>query len=286
LALAAAVESRSAHPLAQAVVRAAARLAQAQPLDIPAAGNVSAATGRGIQAQVGGQLVQLGSARLFEETGVALPQDARQQVESLENQGKTVIVVSLDGEPVGLIAVADVLRPAAQTSIARLKALGVNKTVMLTGDNSRVAAHIASQVGLSDTRANLLPEDKLTVIRSLVQEYGIVAMVGDGVNDAPALANASVGIAMGGAGTDVALETADVALMGDDLSMLPSAVGLGRAARAVIAQNLVIALGVIAVLAVASVTGRIGIGIAVILHEGSTILVVLNSLRLLGYRFS
>ena len=290
LALAAAVESRSAHPLAQAVVRAA----QTQHLDIPLAGDVSAATGRGIQAQVAGELVKVGNAplfeagnaRLFEGGAASLSEAALHQAETLEDQGKTVMLVTLDGAPVGLIAVADILRPSARPSLARLKALGIDKTVMLTGDNSRVAAHIAAQVGLSDTRAGLMPEDKLSVIRSLVQQYGIVAMVGDGVNDAPALANATVGIAMGGAGTDVALETADVALMGDDLSKLPSAVGLGRAARAVIAQNLVVALGVIAVLVVASVTGWIGIGIAVIFHEGSTILVVLNSLRLLRHRFS
>jgi Cd2+/Zn2+-exporting ATPase len=262
------------------------RAAQAQRLAIPTAEDVSASTGLGLQAQVDGQLVKVGSARLFEEGQAALPEGVRQQIEALEDQGKTVIVVSLQGQPVGLIAVADVLRPTAQAALARLKALGVEKTVMLTGDNSRVAAHIASQAGLSDTRANLMPEDKLSVIRALVQEYGIVGMVGDGVNDAPALANASVGIAMGGARTDVALETADVVLMGDELSSLPSAVGLGGAARAVIAQNLVIALGVIGVLVVASVTGWIGMGMAVIFHEGSTILVVLNSLRLLRYRFS
>ncbi len=282
LALTAAVESRSAHPLAQAVLRAA----HSQQLEIPAAVDVAASTGLGIQARVANQLVKVGNARLFEGSEASLPESARLQTEALENQGKTVILVTIDGAPAGLIAIADILRPSAAPTIARLKSLGVDKTVMLTGDNSRVAAHIAAQVGLSDTRSDLMPEDKLSAIRSLVQQYGIVAMIGDGVNDAPALANASVGIAMGGAGTDVALETADVALMGDDLSQLPSAVGLGRAARAVIAQNLVIALGVIAVLVVASVTGWIGIGIAVIFHEGSTIVVVLNSLRLLSYRFS
>jgi len=205
-------------------------------------------------------------------------------VAGLEQQGKTVMLVSVADDLVGLLAVADVLRPEAAETLARLKALGLAHTVMLTGDNATVAAYIAGQAGLSETRADLMPEDKLTAIRSLVQEYGTVAMVGDGVNDAPALANATVGIAMGGAGTDVALETADVALMGDDLSRLPFAVGLGRATRAVILQNLVIALGVIAVLGVASITGLVGIGIAVIFHEGSTVVVVLNSLRLLRFR--
>ena len=279
LTLAAAVENHSAHPLAMAVVRAA----QERHLDIPTASAVSATTGRGIQAQVDGQTVSVGSAIMFEEGGFTLPAQIHQQVHAMEDQGKTVMVVSLDGKPAGLIAVADVLRAGVSATIARLKALGVNKSVMLTGDNTRVAAYIAGQVGLSDQRANLLPEDKLDAIRSLVQEFNAVGMVGDGVNDAPALANATVGIAMGGAGTDVALETADVALMGDNLSMLPFAVGLGRATRSVIAQNLVIALGVIAVLVVASVTGKVGIGPAVFFHEGSTIVVVMNSLRLLGY---
>lgn len=280
LALAAAVENHSAHPLALAVVRAA----QERHLELPTASAVSATTGRGIQAQVDGQVVSVGSAKMFEESGITLPELIRQRVQGLEDQGKTVMLVSLDEKPAGLIAVADVLRPDVPATIARLKALGVNKSVMLTGDNNRVAAYIAGQVGLSDQRANLMPEDKLDVIRSLVQEFGAVGMVGDGVNDAPALANATVGIAMGGAGTDVALESADVALMGDNLAMLPFAIGLGRASRSIISQNLVIALGVIAILVVASVTGWVGIGLAVFFHEGSTIVVVLNSLRLLGYK--
>jgi Cd2+/Zn2+-exporting ATPase len=280
LRLAAAVESRSAHPLARAVVRAA----RVRRLTIPSVDEGSAATGRGIQAVVDGKLVRVGNSRLFSESGVRLAESVQSQVAELENQGKTVMLVSLADELVGMLAVADVLRPEAAETLARLKALGLAHTVMLTGDNATVAAYIAGQAGLSETRADLMPEDKLTAIRSLVQEYGTVAMVGDGVNDAPALANATVGIAMGGAGTDVALETADVALMGDDLSRLPFAVGLGRATRAVILQNLVIALGVIAVLGVASITGLVGIGIAVIFHEGSTVVVVLNSLRLLRYQ--
>jgi Cd2+/Zn2+-exporting ATPase len=162
--------------------------------------------------------------------------------------------------------------------------IGVKHTIMLTGDNAHSAAAIAAEVGLTEFRSDLMPEDKLTIIRDLVEQYGQAAMVGDGVNDAPALANATVGIAMGGAGTDVALETADVALMGDDLSRLPFAVGLGRATRAIILQNLIIALGVIAFLVVASLTGIVSIGVAVIFHEGSTLVVVANALRLLSYK--
>jgi Cd2+/Zn2+-exporting ATPase len=280
LALAAAVESRSAHPLAQAVVRAA----QKRGLEIPTVSEANSVTGRGIQALVEGKSVWVGNLNLFNEAGVAVPRPRQEQVQILEDQGKTTMLVSLDGKLIGLIAVADVIRPEAPTALAELKKLGIHETVMLTGDNPRVATHIAQQVGLTDFRADLMPEDKLNAIRALVEERGVVAMVGDGVNDAPALANATVGIAMGGAGTDVALETADVALMANDLSKLPFAIGLGRATRAIIQQNLFVSLGVITVLIVLAVTGLAGIGTAIVFHEGSTIVVVLNSLRLLGYR--
>jgi Cd2+/Zn2+-exporting ATPase len=192
--------------------------------------------------------------------------------------------VAVDKTAVGLIALADTLRPEAAATMKALKAAGVSHTIMLTGDNARSATAIAKEIGLTEFRADLMPDDKLTIIRELAKEYGHVAMIGDGVNDAPALAHATVGIAMGGAGTDVALETADVALMGDDLSKLPFAVGLGRATRAIIMQNLFISLGVIAFLVITSLTGIVSIGIAIIFHEGSTLVVVANALRLLGYK--
>ena len=280
LALAAAVESRSGHPLAQAVVRAA----QAKGLSLPDVGDVESITGRGLRSSVNGQAALIGSLQLMEESGIIVSDVAREMIESLQAQGKTIMTITLDTQLIGVLALADTLRPDAKPAMAALKQIGVRKTVMLTGDNARVAAAIAQQVGLTDFRADLMPEDKVTTIRDLVARHGEVAMVGDGVNDAPALANATVGIAMGGAGTDVALETADVALMGDDLSKLPFAVGLGRAARTIIVQNLVISLGVIGLLVIASVTGWAGIGVAIVFHEGSTIAVVLNALRLLGYR--
>jgi Cd2+/Zn2+-exporting ATPase len=179
-----------------------------------------------------------------------------------------------------LVAVADTLRPAAAGAVADLKRLGVERIVMLTGDNAIVARAIGDALGIADVRADLLPEEKLAIVAELKRE-GPVAMVGDGVNDAPALATASLGVAMGGAGTDVALETADVVLMGDDLSRLPYAIELGRKTRRVIVQNLGFALAVIAVLVASTLTVGIPLPLGVVGHEGSTVLVVLNGLRLL-----
>jgi Cd2+/Zn2+-exporting ATPase len=279
LALAAALESRSGHPLAQAVVRAA----QSKGLALPDPGDVESLTGRGLRAPVDDRLVLIGNRRLMEEANAALSPEAAQTAAKLQAAGKTIMFIAQDGQVVGVLAVADTIRADAANTMRALERMGVHKTIMLTGDNAGVGQVIAAQAGLTEVKADLMPEDKLAIIRDLVARYGQVAMVGDGVNDAPALANATVGIAMGGAGTDVALETADVALMGDDLSKLPFAVGLGRATRAIIRQNLAIALGVIALLVIASLTGWAGIGLAIVFHEGSTLVVVLNALRLLAY---
>jgi Cd2+/Zn2+-exporting ATPase len=279
LSLAAGLESRSAHPLAQAVVRAA----QARGLALAEVGEVESITGRGLRATLEAQVVRAGSLAFMEEAGVSIPAAQRRQLEELQAQGQTTILLARDSRLSGALALADTLRPDAAASLAALKRMGLGETILLSGDNERVAAEIARQAGVADFRAGLMPEDKAEAMRSLVQRYGEVAMVGDGVNDAPALAKASLGIAMGGAGTDVALETADVALMGNDLAKLPFAVGLGRASRAIIRQNLVIAVGVMAVLVVASLAGWAAIGVAVAIHEGSTLAVVANALRLLGY---
>ncbi|MBI2757773.1 MAG: heavy metal translocating P-type ATPase [Chloroflexi bacterium] len=280
LSLAAGAESRSAHPLAQAVVRSA----QTQGLPVSVMDEVESLTGRGLRAVSNGKTIWVGNQKLMDEAGVTLSAESVSRAEALQQMGKTLMWVAMDKTLIGLIALADTLRREAAPTMSALKQSGVAHTIMLTGDNARSASAIASEVGLTEFRADLMPEDKLTVIRELVAQYGQVAMIGDGVNDAPALANATVGIAMGGAGTDVALETADVALMGDDLSKLPFAVGLGRATRAIIMQNLFISLGVIAFLIVTSLMGFVSIGIAIIFHEGSTLVVVANALRLLGYK--
>lgn len=280
LSIAAGAESRSAHPLAQAVVRSA----QTQGLPVSAMDDVESLTGRGLRAVSNGKTIWIGNQKLMNEAGVTLSAESIARAESLQGQGKTLMWIAVDKMLAGLIALADTLRREAAPTMNALKKSGVAHTIMLTGDNARSASAIAKEIGLTEFRADLMPEDKLTIIRDLVKQYGQVAMIGDGVNDAPALANATVGIAMGGAGTDVALETADVALMGDDLSKLPFAVGLGRATRAIIIQNLFISLGVIALLIITSITGIISIGIAVVFHEGSTLVVVANALRLLRYK--
>ena len=280
LSLAAGAESRSAHPLAQAVVRAA----QTKGVPVSPVDEVESLTGRGLRAISNGKTIWIGNRKLMDENVVTLSAEGLEKALAVQEAGKSLMWIAEGQTAIGLIALADTLRREAAPTMKALKETGVAHTIMLTGDNARSASAIAAEVGVTDIRADLMPEDKLTIIRELVNEYGQVAMIGDGVNDAPALANATVGIAMGGAGTDVALETADVALMGDDLSKLPFAVGLGRATRAIIVQNLFISLGVIALLIVTSLTGIVSIGIAIIFHEGSTLVVVANALRLLGYK--
>ena len=182
----------------------------------------------------------------------------------------------------GVLAVMDTPRPVAAHVMGQLRALGIERLIMISGDNQQVASAVAKTVGLTEARGDLLPEQKVLAIKEMRQSQGKVAMVGDGVNDAPAMANATVGIAMGAAGSDVALETADVALMADDLAHLPFAVGLSRSTSRVIKQNLWVSLGVVAVLIPATIFG-LNIGTAVLFHEGSTVLVVVNALRLLAY---
>lgn len=280
LRLAASVESTSTHPLARAIVQAA----EARGLALPGPQGSQAVPGKGVLAQVEGRTVTVGTPELLRRQGIALSDSVQRALEDLEAQGQTAMLVGLEDQAVGLLAVADQVRPEAPQTIAALKTLGVQHTVMLTGDNPRVAAAIAAQVGVDDFRAGLLPEEKQQAVQQLVAEHGAVAMVGDGVNDAPALATATVGIAMGGAGTDVALETANVALMSDALDRLPFAVGLGRATQRIVRQNLAVAIGTMSVLIVLALAGKTSIGPAVFFHEGSTLVVVFNALRLLGYR--
>ena len=281
LQVAVAVESLSDHPLAAAIARdGGARLGGTQP---PAAEDLRNLIGRGVSASIGGEPVWIGKIEMFGADGVpALGSAARAAAERLREQGRTTMVVRRGGRDLGAIGLLDTPRAAAREALQQLRALGIERMIMISGDHRKVAEAIAADVGLDEAWGDLMPEDKVEAIRTLREEAS-VAMVGDGVNDAPAMANATVGIAMGAAGSDVALETADVALMADDLRHLPFAVGLSRHTRRIIRQNVFVSLGVVAILIPATIFG-LGIGPAVAMHEGSTLLVVFNALRLLAYR--
>jgi Cd2+/Zn2+-exporting ATPase len=278
---AATAESLSAHPIAQAIVNAT----EEEGIAFQSPHSIQSHIGLGIQAKLKQDLISVGRAKPEDLTQFSSVQKIRSMVDGLEKQAKTIVLVQVNEEPIGIIAVADQIRPEVKETISHLKGIGLEQMLMLTGDNARSAASIASAAGLDHFHAGLMPEDKLTILTDWSAKYGSTAMVGDGVNDAPALANATVGIAMGGARTQVALETADVVLMSDDLSKLPFAIGLGQATSKVIRQNFVIALGVIATLIILTLLNLTGIGPAILLHEGSTVLVVFNSLRLLNYRY-
>jgi Zn2+/Cd2+-exporting ATPase len=285
LALAAAIESKSEHPLAQAIVTTARR----QGLAIAEATAFQSQTGSGVRATVGVVTAAVGNLRFFQDQA-AIVAAASTKVDELQNEGKTtVLVAELDenGQAtrlLGIMGIADVLRPDTAAVVADLKQLGVEHVVMLTGDNSKVAQAIANAAGIDEFYAGLMPEDKMEILKDLREKYGPVAMVGDGVNDAPALASASIGIAMGAAGTDVALETADVVLMADELRNIPYVIALSRRTRRTLVQNLVFAIGVILFLVGAVLGFQLALPLSVVGHEGSTVLVSLNGLRLLAFR--
>jgi len=272
LALAAAIENLSEHPLARAIVTEAAR----RNLIIDRASSLQSVPGTGAHASVSGQTWSIGKASLFTDVSDA----ARARYQALTAEGKTVVMLG-SGAVRGLIALRDTLRSRAGDAVRALHGLGLDHVVLITGDTRQTADAIGRDVGITEVHAELLPEDKVRVVDDLVQRYRHVAMVGDGVNDGPALAVASVGIAMGVSGTDVALETADVVLTTDDLEKIPYAVALGRQALRVVKQNLVLALGMIALLVVSDLLGWITLPWGVVGHEGSTLLVTLNGLRLL-----
>ena len=276
LSIASAIESRSEHPLADAIVKHA----REQRIEIPGVSAFEAVTGKGAKALVQGKAYQIGNVRFFTGQAVGLKNVAG-EVSRLQNEGKTVVLLGDNDHILGLIAAADVLRENAGQAVSKLKKAGIQKIIMLTGDNERTARAMADKAGVDDFRADLLPEDKVNAIKSLLAEHGKVAMVGDGVNDAPAMALSTVGIAMGAAGTDTALETADIALMADDLSKLAYAIKLSRKTLRIIKQNIAFALIVKGLILLLVIPGMLTLWLAVAGDMGSSLLVTLNGMRLL-----
>ncbi|NJL05828.1 MAG: cadmium-translocating P-type ATPase [Chloroflexaceae bacterium] len=271
-------EQNSEHPLAHAILSYTA----AQGIRAAAPDSFTAVTGMGVRATWDGVETLVGSPRLMHTAGIRVAPQVQAEYERLLHAGRGTVLLVYRGEQwLGLVSVMDRERPDAAERIADLRALGIQRIVMLTGDNRPVAEAMAQRLGIDEVHAELMPADKLRLVRELEQQYGHVAMVGDGVNDAPALAAAHVGIAMGAAGTDVALETADIVLMRDDLGAMVQAVRLSKRAQRIVWQNIIFALAVVVVLVTLTLTIGIPLPLGVLGHEGSTILVVLNGLRLL-----
>ncbi|ALS28795.1 ATPase [Paenibacillus sp. 32O-W] len=278
LKIAAILEKGSQHPIATAILRKA----EAEQVDFKAdAEDFSSLTGKGVKGKVEGQLYYVGSPKLFTELHASIDEEALKQIDEWQYQGKTVMLLGTEEKVLALIAVADEVRDTSKNVIQKLHELGIKKTVMLTGDNKATAETIGKRLGIAEVQAELLPQDKLEYIQTLRAQYSHVAMVGDGVNDAPALAASTVGIAMGGAGTDTALETADIALMGDDLSKLPYTVSLSRKTLSIIKQNITFSLGIKVLALLLIIPGWLTLWMAIFADMGATLLVTLNSLRLL-----
>ena len=272
------VESLSNHPLAKAIVNDIITKYNIEPQNN--ATNVNAIQGKGIEALYNSNKVLIGNVNLMESAGIKVEEAVISKMQNLLSLGQTVMIVAVKNEIIGLISVMDLPRETAANTLKQLKEIGIKHMIMLTGDHQNVGDAIAKQIGLTEAKGNLLPEDKVTEIKKLNK----IAMVGDGVNDAPAMALSTVSVAMGAAGSDVALETADVALMSDKIENLPFLIGLSRQSKRTIKQNIFISLGVVALLVPVTILGLTNIGLAVAFHEGSTIVVVLNALRLLRYK--
>lgn len=278
LSIISALEILSQHPLASAILKEADRReSNYQMIDIM---NFKSVTGKGIKGDYQGTTYFVGSPKLF-DSELIRQASVMKNYEKLQEQGKTVMIFGTAQNILAIIAVADELRKSSSEVIAKLHQLGIEHTIMLTGDNIRTAKSIGEQVGVTDIKGDLMPQDKLDYIKELKEKYGKVAMVGDGVNDAPALASATVGIAMGGAGTDTALETADVALMGDDLQKLPFIVNLSRKTLKIIKQNITFSLSIKFLALLLIIPGWLSLWIAIVADMGATLLVTLNGLRLM-----
>jgi Cd2+/Zn2+-exporting ATPase len=279
LALAGALERHSSHPLAHAIV--AAQEQRLHPTAYAAPEGVQAVVGHGLQGTVNGKRVFLGSHAYFE---TRLPHEAHcADIAAAAAQGQTAVLVSADERYQGYLAIADAVRPDTPQVMAELRRLGIEALVMLTGDEAATAVAVGRAAGLTDVRSNLLPDDKVAAVADLLQRYGAVAMVGDGINDAPALATATVGVAMGAAGSAQALETADIALMSDDLVQLPFGLRLSRAAMRTIRVNIALSLLIKAVFLVLVLAGWGTMWMAVFADMGASLLVTLNGMRLLRY---
>lgn len=282
LRIAAAIDSHSAHPLAQAVVRHV----EESNIAFQPAENYKAKTGRGAEATIASHDYFVGNHRFAHELGVC-SEKLETMLAKIEADSKSVAVIGhrphadCKGAVLGVLALGDAVRPNAAEAVRRLHDAGIHKVVMLSGDNARTANAIARQAGIDEAQGDLLPEQKIEQVKKLAASFGTVGMIGDGVNDAPALAAANVGIAMGAAGTDTAIETADVALMRDDLLMVSEAIRLGRRTLGVIRFNIAFAVGIKAVFLVLAVLGYTSLWLAVLADTGATILVILNALRLL-----
>jgi cation-transporting P-type ATPase J len=284
LRLAAAAEHPSEHPLAAAVVRAA----RTRGLELPVAGEFASQPGRGVSAVVDGHFIQVGSpAALLDsvrDKQTAQAAAAQAAVEGLQHSGRTAVVVLCEQQPVAVLAITDQVRPEAAATVAAVTELTGAAPVLLTGDNAATATRLAGEVGIADVQAGLLPDDKVAAVRELEAQGARVTVVGDGINDAPALAAAHAGIAMGGAGSDLTLQTADAVVVRDDLTTIPTVIALSRRARRVVVANLVIATTFITVLVIWDLAGHLPLPLGVAGHEGSTVIVGLNGLRLLARR--